>query len=77
MLIQLCVSPNRLFITADADQAVYGSGFNWHDVHADLRFQDRTAIVRTNYRSTRLQKANTLAEKSAPTCRCPSAHRLR
>ena len=53
MLIQLCASPSRLFITADANQAIYGSGFNWNDVHANLRFQDRVAILPTNYRSTR------------------------
>jgi superfamily I DNA/RNA helicase/mRNA-degrading endonuclease RelE of RelBE toxin-antitoxin system len=53
MLIQLCVSPDRLFITADADQAIYGSGFSWNDVHTSLRFQGRIAVVSTNYRSTR------------------------
>jgi superfamily I DNA/RNA helicase/mRNA-degrading endonuclease RelE of RelBE toxin-antitoxin system len=53
MLIQLCPSPDRLFITADANQAIYGSGFSWSEVHANLRFQGRTAIVHTNYRSTR------------------------
>ncbi len=53
MLIQLCPSPDRLFITADANQAIYGSGFSWNEVHANLRFQGRTAIIHTNYRSTR------------------------
>ena len=53
MLIQLCPRPDRLFITADANQAIYGSGFSWHEVHAHLRFQGRTAILHTNYRSTR------------------------
>jgi superfamily I DNA/RNA helicase len=53
MLVQLCVSPDRLFITADANQAIYGSGFSWKDVHANLHFQDRTAILHTNCRSTR------------------------
>lgn len=53
LLVRLCVAPNRLFITADANQSIYGSGFSWSSVHADLRFQGRTAVLRTNYRSTR------------------------
>ncbi|GHO93898.1 DNA helicase [Reticulibacter mediterranei] len=53
LLVRLCVSPNRLFVTADANQSIYGSGFTWNDVHANLRFQGRTAILHTNYRSTR------------------------
>jgi superfamily I DNA/RNA helicase len=52
MLIQLCKASNRLFITADANQSIYGSGFNWSDVHQDLKFQGRTSILRANYRST-------------------------
>jgi len=53
ILVELCESPNRLFITADANQSIYNSGFNWSDVHQDLRFQGRTGILRANYRSTR------------------------
>src|SRR6266568_550211 len=53
MLIQLCKSPARLFITADANQSIYGSGFSWSDVHESLKFQGRTSILRSNYRSTR------------------------
>jgi len=53
ILVELCESPNRLFITADANQSIYGSGFNWNDVHQNLRFQGRTGILRANYRSTR------------------------
>ncbi len=52
LLAQLCKHPNRLFLTADANQAIYGSSFSWADVHADLRFQGRTSLLRTNYRST-------------------------
>ncbi len=52
LLVQLCKHPNRLFLTADANQAIYGSGFNWAEVHTDLRFQGRTALLQTNYRST-------------------------
>ncbi|HEX9131219.1 MAG TPA: UvrD-helicase domain-containing protein, partial [Ktedonobacteraceae bacterium] len=53
LLINLCRTPNRLFITADANQSIYGSGFNWSDVHARLKFQGRTSVLRANYRSTR------------------------
>ncbi|GAC1400419.1 MAG: 3'-5' exonuclease [Ktedonobacteraceae bacterium] len=53
LLIQLCKAPNRLFITADANQSIYGSGFSWSDVHQSLKFQGRTSILRTNFRSTR------------------------
>ncbi len=53
LLVRLCDKPNRIFITADANQSIYGSGFNWADVHESLRFQGRTNILHANYRSTR------------------------
>ncbi len=53
MLVQLCREPNRLFITADANQSIYGAGFRWADVHQDLKFQGRTGVLQANYRSTR------------------------
>jgi len=53
LLVCLCDKPSRIFITADANQSIYGSGFNWDDVHASLRFQGRTSILHANYRSTR------------------------
>ncbi len=52
-LIGLCTAPDRLFVTADANQSIYGSGFRWTDGHADLRFQGRTGVLRKNYRITR------------------------
>ena len=52
-LVRLCDKPNRIFITADANQSIYGSGFNWADVHENLRFQGRTGVLHVNYRSTR------------------------
>lgn len=52
MLIKMCQASNRLFITADANQSIYSSGFTWQDVHQDLKFQGRTSILRANYRST-------------------------
>jgi len=52
MLINCCKESKRLFITADANQSIYGSGFTWQDVHQNLKFQGRTSILRANYRST-------------------------
>ena len=52
LLVNLCKTPGRLFITADANQSIYGSGFTWTDVHGSLRFQGRTGVLRANYRST-------------------------
>ncbi|MGH2493410.1 MAG: UvrD-helicase domain-containing protein [Ktedonobacteraceae bacterium] len=53
LLVHMSVSPSHLFITADANQSIYGGGFNWADVHQSLRFQGRTGILRANFRSTR------------------------
>jgi superfamily I DNA/RNA helicase/mRNA-degrading endonuclease RelE of RelBE toxin-antitoxin system len=53
MLTELCRSPNRLFVTADANQSIYSSSFRWSDVHEDLRFKGRTGLLSANYRSTR------------------------
>ena len=53
LLIALCRTPNRLFITADANQSIYGSSFRWTDVHEDLKFRGRTGLLHTNHRSTR------------------------
>ncbi len=52
MLVTLCKAPNRLFITADANQSIYGGTFAWSDVHTHLKFQGRTNVLRANYRST-------------------------
>jgi superfamily I DNA/RNA helicase/mRNA-degrading endonuclease RelE of RelBE toxin-antitoxin system len=53
VLVGLSAAPDRIFVTADANQSIYGSGFRWTDVHADLRFQGRTGVLRKNYRTTR------------------------
>lgn len=53
LLVSLCRTPNRLFVAADANQSIYGSGFRWQDVHEDLRFTGRTGVLRRNHRSTR------------------------
>jgi superfamily I DNA/RNA helicase len=53
LLIRLCRAPNRLFITADANQSIYGSSFRWSDVHQDLKFAGRTGIIHLNHRTTK------------------------
>lgn len=53
MLVELCRAPNRLFITADANQSIYGSSFRWSEVHERLQFRGRTGVLRANFRSTR------------------------
>ncbi len=53
LLVALCKAPNRVFLAADANQSIYGSGFRWADVHEDLRFTGRTATLSINFRSTR------------------------
>lgn len=53
LLASLARQPNRIFLTADANQSIYGSGFRWSDVHEWLQFRGRTGILRANFRSTR------------------------
>lgn len=53
ILTRLCRYPNRLFITADANQSIYGSSFRWTDVSQDLKFVGRTGVLRVNHRTTR------------------------
>ena len=53
LLLALCRSPDRFFLTADANQSIYGGSFRWTEVHSDLRFRGRTAVLRRNHRSTR------------------------
>jgi len=51
-LIQLCRELNRLFITADANQSIYGSSFRWGEVHESLKFVGRTGLLKINHRTT-------------------------
>lgn len=53
ILVSLAKAPNRVFLTADADQSIYGGGFRWADVHDSLKFRGRTGVLRANFRSTR------------------------
>jgi len=52
LFVRLCKSPGRLFLTADANQSIYGSGFRWTDIHESLRFRGRTGVLKVNHRST-------------------------
>jgi superfamily I DNA/RNA helicase/mRNA-degrading endonuclease RelE of RelBE toxin-antitoxin system len=53
MLASLAKAPNRIFLTADADQSIYGAGFRWADVHDSLQVRGRTGVLKANFRSTR------------------------
>ncbi len=53
LLVELCPESNRLFLAADANQSIYGSGYRWSDVHARLKFQGHTGVLKANHRSTR------------------------
>ncbi len=52
-LVGLAKDPAGVFLTADANQSIYGASFRWSDIHAWLKFQGRTAVLRANHRSTR------------------------
>lgn len=52
MLVHLAATPSRLFLTADANQSIYGAGFRWKNVHEDLSFTGRTGVLKANHRST-------------------------
>jgi superfamily I DNA/RNA helicase len=43
----------ELFITADANQSIYGASFQWSDTHRQLESAGRIETLTTNYRSTR------------------------
>jgi len=54
ILFKVCRTPNGFYITADANQTIYGRGFSWQNVDTSLNFQGgRTTTLTTNYRSTR------------------------
>ena len=57
-LVARCAAPERLFLTADADQTIYGPALRWSDLHAWLNATDRAGALRANHRSTRqIQRA--------------------
>jgi len=68
-LVGMCKSPGGVFLAADANQSIYGAGFRWSDVHEWLKFQGRTGVLRSNFRSTREigEAANAYLSRGAAT----------
>jgi addiction module RelE/StbE family toxin len=52
LCIKLCRNPKNVFLTADNNQSIYGSGLSWVNVAEDLRLRGRARILRRNYRTT-------------------------
>jgi superfamily I DNA/RNA helicase/mRNA-degrading endonuclease RelE of RelBE toxin-antitoxin system len=52
LCVELAQDPTGIFLTADASQSLYNSGFAWKDVHESLQIVGRTRILRRNYRTT-------------------------
>lgn len=53
LCIKLCHNPKNVFLTADNNQSIYGSGLSWVSVAADLKLRGRARILRRNYRTTK------------------------
>ena len=55
--IRLCAKlakdPSRIFLTADLNQSIYGSGFSWKKVSDGLDFRGKAVNLKKNYRSTK------------------------
>lgn len=52
LCIKLCHDPKNVFLTADNNQSIYGSGLSWVSVAEDLKLRGRARILRRNYRTT-------------------------
>ncbi len=52
LCIKLCRDPKNVFLTADNNQSIYGSGLSWVSVAEDLKLRGRAKILRRNYRTT-------------------------
>lgn len=53
LLASMVRHPGGLFLTADADQSIYGGSFRWKDIHESLAFTGRTAVLKANHRTTK------------------------
>lgn len=51
--VELCKTPQGIYLTADASQSIYSRGFSWQRVHEELNVRGRTTILKRNYRSTK------------------------
>lgn len=52
-LLRLAKRPENLFLTADSNQSIYGTGMSWARVAEDVKFSGRAQILKKNYRTTR------------------------
>lgn len=50
--VGLCKEPSKVFLTADTNQSIYGSGLSWSAVSAELRFTGRATTLTKNHRTT-------------------------
>lgn len=53
LLAELSQTSTGIYLTADASQSIYYSGFSWKEVNERLSFRGRTLSLRRNYRTTR------------------------
>jgi mRNA-degrading endonuclease RelE of RelBE toxin-antitoxin system len=53
LLTASCRSAGGLFLTADANQSIYGSSYRWSEVHRDLEAEGAVRELTANFRSTR------------------------
>jgi addiction module RelE/StbE family toxin len=53
LCIKLCRDSRNVFLTADNNQSIYGSGLAWNSVAEDLKLRGRARILRRNYRTTK------------------------
>ncbi|MBN3525175.1 3'-5' exonuclease [Paenibacillus apiarius] len=53
LLAELSQTSKGIYLTADASQSIYYSGFSWNEVHERLLFRGRAINLRRNYRTTR------------------------
>ncbi|WP_442580321.1 UvrD-helicase domain-containing protein [Mesorhizobium sp. ASY16-5R] len=53
VLRSLLKEGGEIFVTADANQSIYGSSFRWSDAHQDLHVEGKIGLLTANFRSTR------------------------
>ena len=52
-LTKLALDPANLFLTADSNQSIYGTGMSWSRLAETVKFSGRAFILKRNYRSTK------------------------
>lgn len=53
LCIRACRDPRNVFLTADNNQSVYGSGLSWVKISEELKLRGKVRILKRNYRTTR------------------------